>query len=339
MGVTVVEAVGHGRERGITHEYRGRVFESRFLPKALLTFVVADELADAVAATIADAARSGNDCGDGLVWTTPVYNVTHNRTGLPLEHGRRRRHEEQRPPHRGEHALGRRRGRARDVHAGRLRLPRGRADADEERRPHRGQERPHLRASARSSTGRSASGSRSATAARSSGRTASCPSVDSLLAVGAGAVLVLHDDPGRGRLHVRGRLRGRLARDRLGRDGRAGEALGLLRLRRRLHAHLLDHVALGLGRRLAVRPRDAGLRRLDRRPLPGRARGAGRRAAARPADREVRGRPREPDPRPQHPLRRPRHVHPLVRLVRLQPGLDARGRHRARRSASSPTSR
>ncbi len=45
VGVTVVEAIGHGRQRGITHEYRGRVFESRFLPKALLTFVVEDELA------------------------------------------------------------------------------------------------------------------------------------------------------------------------------------------------------------------------------------------------------------------------------------------------------
>ncbi|MDP9232465.1 MAG: P-II family nitrogen regulator [Actinomycetota bacterium] len=85
VGVTVVEAVGHGRQRGITHEYRGRVFESRFLPKALLTFVVADELARAAAATIADAARSGNECGDGLVWTTRVEHVTHNRTGLPLE--------------------------------------------------------------------------------------------------------------------------------------------------------------------------------------------------------------------------------------------------------------
>jgi nitrogen regulatory protein P-II 1 len=84
VGVTVVEAVGHGRQRGITHEYRGRVFESRFLPKALLTFVVAEELATAVAATIADAARSGNDCGDGLVWTTAAENVLHNRTGLPL---------------------------------------------------------------------------------------------------------------------------------------------------------------------------------------------------------------------------------------------------------------
>ena len=50
VGVTVVEAIGHGRERGITHEYRGRIFESRFLPKAVLTFVVRDDvgLPDAV---------------------------------------------------------------------------------------------------------------------------------------------------------------------------------------------------------------------------------------------------------------------------------------------------
>ena len=85
VGVTVVEAVGHGRQRGITHEYRGRVFESRFLPKALLTFIVEDNVAAGVAATIADAARSGNESGDGLVWTTPVSHVTHNRTGRPLE--------------------------------------------------------------------------------------------------------------------------------------------------------------------------------------------------------------------------------------------------------------
>jgi nitrogen regulatory protein P-II 1 len=85
VGVTVVEAVGHGRQRGITHEYRGRVFESRFLPKALLTFVVDDELADGVLEAIVDSARSGNESGDGLTWTTTVANVTHNRTGRRLE--------------------------------------------------------------------------------------------------------------------------------------------------------------------------------------------------------------------------------------------------------------
>ena len=84
VGVTVVEAIGHGRQRGVTHEYRGRVFESRFLPKALLTFVVEDDVAEAVVAAIVDSARSGHESGDGIVWTTPVANVTHNRTGLPL---------------------------------------------------------------------------------------------------------------------------------------------------------------------------------------------------------------------------------------------------------------
>jgi nitrogen regulatory protein P-II 1 len=85
VGVTIIEAVGHGRERGITHEYRGRVFESRFLPKAHLTFVVRDEIAEDVVAAIADAARTGHENGDGICWTTPVSTVTHNRTGQPLE--------------------------------------------------------------------------------------------------------------------------------------------------------------------------------------------------------------------------------------------------------------
>ena len=85
VGVTVVEAVGHGRQRGITHEYRGRVFESRFLPKALLTFVVEDQAVRAVVDAIVDAARSGNESGDGICWTTPIANVMHNRTGRALE--------------------------------------------------------------------------------------------------------------------------------------------------------------------------------------------------------------------------------------------------------------
>jgi nitrogen regulatory protein P-II 1 len=84
VGVTVMEAIGHGRQRGVTHEYRGRVFESRFLPKAYLMFIVDDRLAESVVEAIADAARSGNESGDGLVWTSAVDNVMHNRTGLPL---------------------------------------------------------------------------------------------------------------------------------------------------------------------------------------------------------------------------------------------------------------
>jgi nitrogen regulatory protein P-II 1 len=70
IGVTVVEAVGHGRQRGITHEYRGRIVE--------------DDKADAVLHAIVDSAKSGNESGDGIVWTSPIENVIHNRTGLAL---------------------------------------------------------------------------------------------------------------------------------------------------------------------------------------------------------------------------------------------------------------
>ena len=69
--------------------------------------------------------------------------ATHNRTGLRLEEvevrclGRAR--------DRGRDDLGRRRRNPRDVHAGRVRVPRGGPHANEERRPHRREERPHVR--------------------------------------------------------------------------------------------------------------------------------------------------------------------------------------------------
>jgi nitrogen regulatory protein PII len=51
----------------------------------VLTFIVDDDIAEQVVAAIVDAAHSGNESGDGLVWTTPVENVMHNRTGAKLE--------------------------------------------------------------------------------------------------------------------------------------------------------------------------------------------------------------------------------------------------------------
>ena len=86
VGVTVIEAVGHGKEKGITHEYRGRIFESRFLPKALhdVRRRATRSRAD-VQSAIVDAARTGHATGDGICWASPVANVIHNRTGAKLE--------------------------------------------------------------------------------------------------------------------------------------------------------------------------------------------------------------------------------------------------------------
>ena len=155
-----------------------------------------------------------------------------------------------------------------------------------------------------------------------------------------GAVLVVRVDPGRGGVPLPGRVRG----------VSLAIVWGAMAERTKLWVYfafsvvftldLLRRLALDLGReRLAVRARDAGLRRLDRRPLPGRAGRARGRAAARAADRQVRlGRQAERDPGAQHGVHDARRADPLVRLVRLQPRLDARRRLR-RRSASSPTSR
>ena len=55
------------------------------LLKALLIFVTQEHKAPAVVEAIVDAARSGNESGDGIVWTTPVASVMHNRTGRALE--------------------------------------------------------------------------------------------------------------------------------------------------------------------------------------------------------------------------------------------------------------
>ena len=74
------------------------------------------------------------------------------------------------------------------------------------------------------------------------------------------------------------------------------------------------------------------LRRLDRRAHDRWRRRPHGRRRARPPHRQVRpGRQAPGDPRPQHPVRRARHLHPPGRLVRLQPRLRAGGRRRHRR--------
>jgi len=58
---------------------------ARRVRAGMATLVVEDRIAEAVVHAIVDAARSGNESGDGLVWTTVVENVTHNRTGRSLK--------------------------------------------------------------------------------------------------------------------------------------------------------------------------------------------------------------------------------------------------------------
>ena len=332
MGVTVVEAIGHGRQRGITHEYRGRIFESRFLPKAVLTFIV--DRRDRRGGRRRDRRRGAE----------------RQRVGRRdrLDDPRRQRHAQ---PDRIEPGGGGGQMTTKElaiasstiwvVIAAVLVMFMQAGFAFLEAGLTRMKNVGHIAAKnvlifALASIIYFLVGYGIAFGDGGNGLVGGSgffPSTDELLTVGEAPFSWFGAIPAAAGYLFEVVFCAVSAGDRLGRDGRADEALGLLRVRRRLHAHLLPRLPLDLEpRRLALRHGHAGLRWLDRRPLPGRARRSRRRDPARRAHRQVRrGREAERHPGAQHGVRHARRDHPLVRVVRLQPGLDALRRLRRRR--------
>jgi nitrogen regulatory protein P-II 1 len=64
-GMTILEARGHGRQKGHTEFYRGREYTVDLLPKIKLEVVVPDELLEKAVAAIVASARTGK-IGDGI---------------------------------------------------------------------------------------------------------------------------------------------------------------------------------------------------------------------------------------------------------------------------------
>lgn len=70
-GMTILEARGHGRQKGHTEFYRGREYAVDVLPKIKLEMVVADAMLERTVQAIIAAARTGR-IGDGKVFITRV---------------------------------------------------------------------------------------------------------------------------------------------------------------------------------------------------------------------------------------------------------------------------
>ena len=70
-GMTVLEALGHGRQKGHTEFYRGREYTVDLLPKVKLEIVLNDELVDRAVQAIVTAARTGK-IGDGKIFLSRV---------------------------------------------------------------------------------------------------------------------------------------------------------------------------------------------------------------------------------------------------------------------------
>ncbi|MGI4854837.1 MAG: P-II family nitrogen regulator [Janthinobacterium lividum] len=70
-GITIVEARGHGRQKGHTEFYRGREYSVDLLPKIKLETVVTDDMVDKTVQAIVTAAQTGS-IGDGKIFITRV---------------------------------------------------------------------------------------------------------------------------------------------------------------------------------------------------------------------------------------------------------------------------
>ncbi len=70
-GITILEARGHGRQKGHTEFYRGREYTIDLIPKIKLKIVTTDALKDKVVNAILGAARTGH-IGDGKIFISRI---------------------------------------------------------------------------------------------------------------------------------------------------------------------------------------------------------------------------------------------------------------------------
>jgi nitrogen regulatory protein P-II 1 len=70
-GITILEARGHGRQKGHTEFYRGREYSVDLLPKVKLEMVVSDDMVEKAILAITTTARTGK-IGDGKIFVSKI---------------------------------------------------------------------------------------------------------------------------------------------------------------------------------------------------------------------------------------------------------------------------
>ena len=80
FGMTVTEASGRGRQKGIPLQWRAGEYRVELLPKLKIELVVLDEDVPAAIDAIVRNARTGA-VGDGKIFVLPVEKVVRVRTG------------------------------------------------------------------------------------------------------------------------------------------------------------------------------------------------------------------------------------------------------------------
>ena len=79
-GMTLVQVRGHGQQKGLTEQFRGREYMVDFLPKLKLEIVVKGKDVNKIIKIIVESTRTGK-VGDGKIFVSPMEEVARIRTG------------------------------------------------------------------------------------------------------------------------------------------------------------------------------------------------------------------------------------------------------------------
>ena len=79
-GMMVTEIRGHGKQGGVSHQWRGTEYKASFLPKTKVVIVVADSQVKKLTDAIAEVCRSGA-VGDGKIFISSIDEAIRIRTG------------------------------------------------------------------------------------------------------------------------------------------------------------------------------------------------------------------------------------------------------------------
>lgn len=79
-GMTLSMVKGHGQQKGMTEQFRGREYKVDLLSKVKIEIVAPDEDVDRIVETIAEKART-EEVGDGKIFVSQVKRAIRIRTG------------------------------------------------------------------------------------------------------------------------------------------------------------------------------------------------------------------------------------------------------------------
>lgn len=78
-GMTITRVEGHGRQKGVTEQFRGREFKVELLPKIKLEIITHDNDVNKIMSCISFTAKTG-EIGDGKIFVSPVEDAQRIRT-------------------------------------------------------------------------------------------------------------------------------------------------------------------------------------------------------------------------------------------------------------------